>query len=95
MTAGPLDYAEGWQLAAELGEQVRSRKAAHDRAGKASRAAIQAAGQAAEDLSDVLRPWRELVLALVDGAGHDGRHPLGPAIEAARLALGEDVTPPR
>jgi hypothetical protein len=84
---GPLDYAEGWQLAAQLAEVVRDRKAAADAASAASRRAIEASAEASAQLSAVLGPWRELCTALVDGAGHDGRHPLGPAAEAARAAL--------
>lgn len=92
--AGPLDYVEGWQLAAELADQVRTRKAAADRASKAAADAIASSREAAADLTDVLGPWRSLMTALVDGAGHDGRHPLGPAIDAARVVLGLAVTPP-
>jgi hypothetical protein len=91
---GPLDYAEGWQLAAELAEQVRARKAAADRASAAASAAIDASRAASGDLSEVLGPWRQLLIALADGAGHDGKHPLAPAIERAREVLGLAVTPP-
>jgi hypothetical protein len=91
---GPLDYAEGWQLAAELADHVRTTTAAADHASRIAAAAINASREAAADLTEVLGPWRELMTALVDGAGHDGKHPLAPAIERAREVLGLAVTPP-
>lgn len=77
-----LDRAQGWQLAAELGEQVRAAKLGADAAGTA---ADQAAAEyrvtrsAAESMDATLRA---LVAALISSG------PLGPAIERARQAVG-------
>ena len=81
------EYAWGWALARRLGDEIRAREAVADRLGRDMEKARKAYAAAHEEAREALRPWRELVIALTDGAGHDGKHPLGPAVDAALEVL--------
>lgn len=83
----PDRYAQGTELLPELLAEVRRRKQAADLAGKAADAALRANAAAQGELTAAVTVLRELLAALSDGAGYDGRHPLAEATEAALLLL--------
>jgi hypothetical protein len=84
-------YDQGTELLPQLLALVRARKRTADQAGRAADAAIRLNAAAAGELTDAVRVLRELVAALTNGAGHDGKHPLSEATQVAWALLHSDT----